>query len=189
FTRTDLDDRRRFHNARMALETVHTLDAIPIINENDSVATDELRFGDNDQLAAMTCGLVRADQLVILSDVEGIYEVEIDPGTGARSFGERIGEVDADDARLDTIAGPTASGVGTGGMVTKVLAARIAGRFGISTVIARGKRRHVLTDIADGADVGTVVRAGRRGPSGGKKQWLGAGARPVGTLHCDTGAA
>lgn len=188
FTRTDLDDRRRFLNARNALDTVHELGAIPVINENDSVATEELRFGDNDQLAAMTCGLVRADLLVILSDVAGIYDVELDDTTGTRLFKDRIGHIALDDARLDEIAGPTVSGVGTGGMVTKVLSARIAGRFGISTVIAPGKRRHVLRELADGVDVGTVVQA-RAGTSVvGTKAWLGTGARALGRLICDSGA-
>ncbi|MBA2662823.1 MAG: glutamate 5-kinase [Bradymonadaceae bacterium] len=188
FTRGDLDDRRRFLNARMALEMVHELGAIPIINENDSVATEELRFGDNDQLAAMTCGLVRADLLVILSDVDGIFEVEVDADSGQRRFTQRLSHIALEDERLDHIAGPTVSGVGRGGMVTKVLSARIAGRFGISTVIAPGKRRHVLGDLADGQDLGTLVYAQTRTSTGGTKAWLGTGARPLGKLICDAGA-
>ncbi len=188
FTRTDLDDRQRFLNARHALDTVHELGAIPVINENDSVATEELRFGDNDQLAAMTCGLVRADLLVILSDVAGIYDVEVDGATGIRKFKDRIEHISLDDKRLDEIAGPTMSGVGTGGMVTKVLSARIAGRFGISTVIAPGKRRHVLQELADGMDVGTLVHTQTGTSVVGTKAWLGTGARAIGRLVCDAGA-
>lgn len=187
FSRADLDERRRFLNARMTLEKLHQLGVIPIINENDTVATEELRFGDNDRLAAMTCGVVHADMLVILSDVEGIFEVEI-TREGARKFGERIAQIDAEDAHLMEIAGPSVSGVGTGGMTSKVQAAQLAARMGVPTVIARGKRRAVLADIADQKDVGTFICARRSAALAGKKVWLGTGARAVGQLVCDAGA-
>lgn len=188
FTRGDLSDRGRYLNARYAIDEVRALGALPIINENDTVATEELRFGDNDQLAAMTCGLVGADLLVILSDVDGIFEVA-QGEHGERIFTERIEQIEADHPRLDVIAGPSRSGVGTGGMVTKVEAARIAARVGVPTIIAPGKRQGVLEALAAGEPVGTLLvpPAGSGGLSG-RKVWLGAGARPVGQLWCDEGA-
>jgi glutamate 5-kinase len=187
FSRGDLDDRKRFLNARMTLNQVEALGVIPIINENDTVATEELRFGDNDQLAAMTCGLVSADVLVILSDVEAVYEVEAGPD-GERRFGERIAQIGADDPHLAEIAGPSDSGVGRGGMISKVDAAHIASRVGAPTIIASGKHRGILTQIARGEDVGTLITPAAEPTFAGKKVWLGAGARPVGRLRCDAGA-
>jgi glutamate 5-kinase len=185
FTRADLDDRRRYLHARAALESVQRFGAIPIINENDTVATEELRFGDNDQLAAMTCGMVQADALVILSDIDGVYEV--DRAGESPRFTRRIPALLADDPMLDDIAGPSASGVGTGGMVTKILAARIAARAGVPTIIAPGKRPGVLEALARGEDVGTLLVPTGQGVSG-RKVWLSGGARAVGALVCDAGA-
>jgi glutamate 5-kinase len=187
FSRADLDDRRRFLNARMTLNRLHGLGVVPIVNENDTVATEELRFGDNDRLAAMTCGLVGADLLVILSDVEGILEVEEVAG-GGRRFGERISRIAADDPHLAEIAGPSISGVGRGGMASKVQAAEIAARMGVPSIIGPGKRRGVLQSVADMADIGTLITADDAGALAGKKVWLGAGARPVGRVLCDAGA-
>lgn len=189
FTRGDLDDRKRYLNARYALEEVRALGAIPIINENDTVATEELRFGDNDQLAAMTCGLVGADMLVILSDVDGVYEVEIDPVENTRRFTARIPHIEARSERLDELAGPSRSGVGTGGMVTKITAARIAARVGVPTIIAPGKRGGVLESLAAGEDVGTLLYPdGEQRAASGKKVWLGTSALAVGSIVCDGGA-
>lgn len=187
FTRGDLDDRRRYLNARRAIEQVRALGALPIINENDTVATDELRFGDNDQLAAMTAGLVGADVLVILSDIDGIYNVDIDE-KGERTLTTKIDIIRAADPLLDEIAGPSSSGVGTGGMVTKVLAARIAARFGIPTIIAPGKLSGVIGALAAGLEVGTLLIPEPGAALVGRKVWLGAAAVPVGALVCDTGA-
>ncbi len=186
-TREDLDDRHRYLNARAALDAIQQYGALPIINENDTVAIEELCFGDNDQLAAMVCGLVQADLLVILSDVPGIFEVSYDTH-GERVFGSRIPEIASGDARLDAIAGPSQSGVGTGGMVTKVQAARIAARVGAATVIAPGKLSGVLESLASGDDLGTLLLPGEHHGALGKKVWLGAGALAVGTLRCDRGA-
>lgn len=187
FSRADLDERRRFLNARMTLERLHQMGVVPVINENDTVATEELRFGDNDRLAAMTCGVLHADLLVILSDVEGIFEVA-KGADGSRVFGQRIAQINADDPHLSEIAGPSISGVGTGGMTSKVQAAQIAARMGVPTVIGRGKRRGVLTDIADQQDVGTLIGADPESGLAGKKVWLGSGARAVGRIRCDAGA-
>jgi glutamate 5-kinase len=160
---------------------------VPIINENDSVATEELRFGDNDQLAAMTCGVEQADMLVILSDVDGIYDVEYGE-QGERRLTERIERIRVDEPKLDEVAGPSESGVGTGGMISKVIASRIAARVGAPTVIAPGKRTGVLGEIRAGESVGTLIDPGESEELAGKKVWLGAGARAVGTLWCDAGA-
>ena len=187
FSRADLDDRERFLNARRALHRVHQFGAIPIINENDSVATEELRFGDNDRLAAMTCGVEQADLLVLLSDVEGILEVE-ENEEGERVYGDRVSAIEVDEPKLDELAGPSDTTVGTGGMVSKVIAARIAARVGAPTVIAPGKRSGILETLHQGEDVGTYIDPGEREELAGKKVWLGAGARPVGTIFCDEGA-
>jgi len=180
--RADLDQRSSFLNARLTLEAVHRLGAVPVVNENDSVATEELRFGDNDELAAMTCGIVQADLLVILSDVPGLLEVT---NTG---FGARIPVLTADDPRLDALAGPSKSGFGRGGMISKVTAARRATRFGCPTVIAPGKQTGVLDAVAAGEDIGTLITPSAADALVGRKVWLGAGALPAGRLQCDEGA-
>ena len=187
FSRADLDDRERFLNARRALRRVHQFGAVPIINENDSVATEELRFGDNDRLAAMTCGVEQADLLILLSDVDGIYDVEREVG-GERVYGDRLSAIGVADPKLDEIAGPSDSDVGTGGMVSKVIASRIAARVGAPTVVAPGKRPGILESLQEGEDVGTYIDPGEREELAGKKVWLGAGARAVGTIYCDAGA-
>lgn len=185
FGRADLDRRDGFLNARMALEAIHRFGAIPVINENDTIATEGLRFDDNDHLAATTCGLLQADLLVILSDVEGVCDVEI--REGKRVLGARFSSVLADDPRLMEVAGPSTSGHGRGGMNSKVGAARTATRFGVPAIIAPGKRAGVLSSLRNGDDVGTVIQPVDESLQG-KKIWLGGGALPVGRLVCDKGA-
>jgi glutamate 5-kinase len=187
FSRGDLDDRARFLNARMALEQIHRLGVVAIVNENDTVATEELRFGDNDRLAAMTCGLASAHLLVILSDVASVFDVEVDDN-GQRHFTTRISHIAADDPHLQEVAGPSASGVGRGGMISKVQAAQTAARMGVPTVIAAGKERGILAQIAQLSDIGTLITPAGDSGLAGKKVWLGASARPVGRLVCDAGA-
>ncbi len=179
--RTDVDQRTSFLNARLTFDAVHRLGAVAVVNENDSVATEELRFGDNDELAAATCGLVRADLLIILSDIAGVLQREGDRLT------DRISQISVDDPQLDAVAGPSVSGFGRGGMVSKISAARMAGRFGASTIIAPGKEPGVLRRAMAGEDVGTLVTPSH-GHLQGRKVWLGAGAMPVGRLICDDGA-
>ncbi len=185
FGRADLDRRDGYLNARMTLDAVHEFDAVPIINENDSVGTDGIRFDDNDQLAALTCGVVSADLLVILSDVTGVLDVT--EQDGERKFGDRISEIDADSDQLTQVAGPSASGVGTGGMISKVRAARIAARVGVPTVIAPGKQTGILRQVQAGHDVGTVIRPSSESLQG-RKVWLDSSAVSQGVLHCDRGA-
>lgn len=192
FTRGDLGDRRRFLNARMTLNELHCQGIIPIINENDTVATDELKFGDNDRLAGMTCGVVDADLLVLLTTVEGIFQTETKldaDGAEKTVFTERICKAEATDSRLDEAVVSKTSRVGSGGMQSKVEAARTASRLGIDTVIANGKRTGRLEAIYRGKDVGTHLSSEpqARGLTG-KKRWLGSGANPVGSVRCDRGA-
>lgn len=183
--RGDIDRRESFLNARMALEAVDEFGAIPVINENDTVATEGLRFDDNDHLAAITCGLVQADLLVILSDVEGVLEVS--DGPSGRVFGGRISTIGVEDDSLRAIAGPSVSGHGKGGMNSKVSSARHAARFGVPTVIAGGKIPRILQTIRRGDDAGTLLVPTQEHLQG-KKIWIGAAAVSVGKISCDPGA-
>lgn len=185
FGRADLDRRQSFLNARLALDAIHRMEVVPVINENDTIATEGLRFDDNDQLAGMTAGLVQADVLVILSDIDGVYDVAL--RDGVRHFTDRFSSLAADDPRLDQVAGPSVSGVGRGGMISKINAARTACRLGIPCVIAPGKQRQVLESLRAGAEVGTQILPGQTAVQG-RKVWLGAAAMSVGRLHCDHGA-
>ncbi|TXD37098.1 glutamate 5-kinase [Lujinxingia vulgaris] len=185
--RQDMADRGRYLNARSALETLHAFGAVPVINENDTVATEELTFGDNDQLAAMCAALLGADLLVLLSDVEGLLEV-VEADDGTRSFGKRVEAIALDDPRVDQWAGPPASGVGRGGMVSKIMAARIAARADTPTVIAPGKRPGVLAALWAEEPVGTFFDPGQGGAVRARKRWIDHGARAEGRIVCDAGA-
>ena len=172
-TREDIADRRRFGNARNTLLTLLSLGVIPIINENDTVAVDEIKFGDNDNLAALVAVLIKASLLVILSDVEGLYpegieaitaehDIESENSAAKRTqatetiYPEPIPVVNCIDATIQALAGDTAGDMGTGGMRTKIEAARVATEAGIKTVIARGRRPDVVQQVVDGAAVGTT---------------------------------
>jgi glutamate 5-kinase len=183
-THADLADRRRYLNARHTLRTLLTLGVVPIVNENDTVAVEELQFGDNDNLSALTATLVEADLLVILSDVAGVFDADPRLVADAR----RLPVVAATDPRLTAIAGPALPGVGTGGMASKVAAAKKAAAAGISTVIADGSRRGALGAVLDPArEVGTLLLAdGDR--LARRKHWIAHALRPAGTLHLDAGA-
>ncbi len=185
FGRADLDRREGFLNARLAIEAIHRLKIVPVINENDTIATEGLRFDDNDELAGMTSGLVQADVLVILSDVDGVYDVETQDGE--RHFTKKFDAIAADDPYLDVIAGPSVSGVGRGGMISKIAAARAACRFGMPCVIAPGKSHGVLEQIRAGGSIGTVITPSHDGVQG-RRVWLGGGALAVGSMRCDDGA-
>jgi len=183
-THADLADRRRHLNARHTLRRLLGSGIVPIVNENDTVSTEELRFGDNDSLSALTATLVEADLLVLLTDVAGILSADpaIDPTA------KRIRTAEASDPALDRAAGPSRHGIGTGGMVTKLLAARAAAAAGIATVIAPGTGPNVLARVLDpSADVGTLIRAaGDRLTR--RKHWIAHTLRPLGKLHVDAGA-
>ena len=171
----DLADRERLNNAREALAALLDAGAVPIINENDTVATDEIRFGDNDQLASMVVPLVSADLLVLLTDVEGVLD----------EAGQRI-PIMTPDAQMVLLA-PKADRMGSGGMASKVEAARKATRSGAAVVIAPAARPHVLTEIVAGADVGTwFPQLGT--PLKARKHWIAFTLRPKGAVLLDAGA-
>jgi len=183
-THTDLSDRRRYLNARHTLRTLLDLGVIPIVNENDTVAVEELKFGDNDHLSALTASLVEADLLVVLSDVEGLHtrDPRLDPEAGLVRLAR------ADDPAMREVAGPARSEVGTGGMASKVAAAREAAAVGIPTIIADGTRDGVLAAVFEpSVEVGTLILAdGDR--LAHRKHWIAYALKPSGALHLDAGA-
>jgi len=173
----DLSDRERYLNARGALDALLELGAVPVINENDTVAVDEIRFGDNDQLAAMVCTLGAADLLVLLSDVEGLLDGD----------GRRVSEVTDVDAALELVAPRAPDDVGSGGMASKLESARRAARHGVPVVIADARVDGILAQVLAGEDVGTRVAASAaRLPS--RKHWIAYTLRPRGELILDDGA-
>jgi glutamate 5-kinase len=180
-THDDVRNRRRYLNARLAFAELLRVGAIPVVNENDTVSVDEIKFGDNDRLAALCTSLVEADALVILTDVDGLYDG--DPAAGARL----IPEVRDIDKEAVAVAGGSVGGFGTGGMASKVQAARIAGRFGVVTVVAGGRRERPVSSILDGEASGTVFW-----PSvsrlQSRKHWIAYALKPAGTLVVDSGA-
>lgn len=182
-THADLADRERFLNARRALQALLKAGVVPVINENDSVATDEIRVGDNDRLSAHVASLVDAELLVILTSVDGLYSgnPEVTPTA------ERIAYVRHPDD-VAAMAGEAGSdGLGVGGMRTKVEAARLAASRAIGVVIASGKRPQALTKVLTGADVGTFFRP--TGSVTGRKHWIAYTLKAQGTLTVDAGAA
>ncbi len=182
-TRDDLANRERYLNARSTLRTLLSLGVVPVINENDTVATDELRFGDNDTLAALVANLIEAELLVLLTDQDGLFDA--DPRK--RSDACLIAETRVDDHRLDLVAGGS-GGLGSGGMVTKVRAARLAARSGCATVIAPGRRADGLAQLARGEPIGTLLTP-VQGPQAARKQWLAGHLHVSGRLVLDSGAS
>ncbi|HYT15279.1 MAG TPA: glutamate 5-kinase [Burkholderiales bacterium] len=183
-THADLADRQRYLNARSTLLTLLGLGIIPVINENDTVVTDEIRFGDNDTLGALVTNLVEADYFVILTDQAGIYTH--DPRRNPQAT--LIPDARAGDPRLEEIAGGTGSATAKGGMLTKVLAAKRAARSGAQTVIASGREPEVLVRLAAGERIGTHLSA-QTTPLAARKQWLADHVQVAGKLSIDTGAA
>lgn len=182
-TPEDTENRRRFLNARGTLEKLLECAVVPIINENDTVATEEIRYGDNDRLAARVAQLVMADALILLSDVDGLYSA--DPGSDANA--KLIPEVRKITDEIQNMAGATRSAIGSGGMATKVQAARIATHAGCSTVIASGAIDRPLETLAVGGTC-TVFRA-EGTPAAARKQWLAGVLEVRGELRLDDGAA
>lgn len=179
-TREDMEDRARFLNTRNTLRALIQMGCVPIINENDSVSVEEIRYGDNDFLAAHLAGLILADLVVILSTVDGLLERD---AAGQPRVVSVVASI-ADAVRLDT---GEKSARGTGGMSSKLRAADIITRAGVPVVIAGGKQPNILTRVVGGEDVGTLfLPAGRRMAS--RKRWIGFTARPVGRLIVDDGA-
>jgi glutamate 5-kinase len=179
----DLSNRRRYLNARSTLKTLIGLGVVPVINENDTVATEEIRFGDNDTLAAMVANLIDADVLVILTDQRGLFAR--DPRENREA--PLVHHADAGDEALEYMAGGSSGQVGRGGMVTKVRAARLAARSGTDTVIAGGREPKVLLRVADGEEVGTYLSTASQ-PIAARKQWLAGHLQVRGKLMLDEGA-
>ena len=182
-THDDLADRRRYLNARSTLRTLLGLGVVPVVNENDTVAVEEIRFGDNDTLAALVANLVEADLLVILTDQAGLHTA--DPRSDPRA--ELVPEAEAGDPALERMAGAGAGRLGRGGMLTKVRAAARAARSGTSTVIADGRLEGALERLAAGEAVGTFLAA-RQGRLAARKQWLAGQLQVRGRLVLDAGA-
>ncbi len=182
-THEDLADRQRYLNARSTLRTLLQLGVIPVVNENDTVTTDEIRFGDNDTLAALVANLVEADLLVFLTDQDGLYEGDPRSNPDVRLIAESA----ADDMALEQMAAGTGGALGRGGMLTKVRAARRAARSGTLTLIAPGRQAGILQRIADGEQIGTRLYPSSV-PLAARKQWLAGQLKVRGRLILDAGA-
>ena len=182
-THEDLADRTRYLNARTTLRTLLALRVVPIINENDTVATDEIRLGDNDTLGALVTNLIEADCLIILTDQPGLYTA--DPRKEADAT--LVMEAHAGDPELESMAGGAGSSIGTGGMLTKILAAKRAARSGAHTVICSGREERVLLRLATGEAIGTQLVA-RRAPLDARRQWLADHLQLRGSVVIDDGA-
>ena len=182
-THDDLSNRQRYLNARSTLLTLLSFGVVPVINENDTVATEEIRFGDNDTLAALVANLVEADLLIILTDQKGLF-------TGDPSVypdAQLISEISVNDERLESMAGDSRSGLGRGGMSTKVRAARLAARSGAATVVAAGVVENVLEEVIAGTQLGTHFLPDIE-PLVARKRWLAGHLQVKGQLVLDTGA-
>lgn len=182
-THEDVADRTRYLNARAALRALLEYGVVPVVNENDTVATREIRFGDNDTLAALTCNLLEADVLVILTDQNGLYDV--DPREHPTA--QLISEGSAADSRLMAMAGEAHGELGRGGMRTKLKAASWAARSGATTVIVHGRVPDVLLRLAKGEPLGTLLKPGR-GAWPARKRWIAHQSRVRGRLQLDDGA-
>jgi glutamate 5-kinase len=182
-THADLADRERYLNARSTLCTLLTLGVIPVINENDTVVTDEIKFGDNDTLGALVANLIEADALIILTDQIGLYTADPrkDPNATLVSLAQ------AGDEKLEAMAGGAGSHIGSGGMLTKVLAAKRAARSGAHTVIASGHEIDVLPRLMRGDSIGTLLEA-QDLPLNARKQWLADHLQISGKVTLDAGA-
>jgi glutamate 5-kinase len=181
-TLDDTEERRRHLNARSTLNMLLKLDAVPVINENDTVATSEIRFGDNDRLAARVAAMISADTLVLLSDIDGLYTADPRKDKSAQFIAE-IGEMNA---AIEAMAGEAPPGYSSGGMVTKLAAARIAMAAGCRMAIADGRRMNPLTAVIDGAKCSWFLPAAE--PKTARKRWIGGTLKPAGTITVDAGA-
>ena len=183
-THADLADRERYLNARSTLLTLLQLGVVPVINENDTVVNDEIKFGDNDTLGALVANLVEADLLVILTDQKGLYSADPRRDPEARF----IHEARAGDGALEAMAGGVGSSIGRGGMITKILAAKRAAGSGASTVIAWGREPDVLLRLAQGECIGTLLVA-QTAKKQARKQWMADHLQLRGAVTVDAGAA
>lgn len=182
-THDDLTDRERYLNARSTLLTLLEFGVVPVINENDAVATDEIRFGDNDTLAALVTNLVQAELLIILTDQQGLFDKDPSINPDAKL----ISSAQISDTQLDQVAGGSHSGLGRGGMYTKVRAARLAARSGSATVIASGAIDQIIKRIMSDENIGTSLQPDIA-PIAARKQWLAGQLQVRGALILDSGA-
>jgi len=178
----DFSNRQRYLNARSTLRTLMCMPVVPVVNENDTVVTDEIRFGDNDTLAALVANLVEADLLILLTDQDGMYSA--DPRTN--SDAKLLVQMAATDARLDLMAG-NGGALGRGGMTTKVRAARVAARSGANTVIVGGRLENSITRVLAAETLGTLLTADEK-PQAARKRWLAGQLQTRGSLQLDDGA-
>lgn len=183
-THADLADRERYLNARSTLLTLLQLGVVPVINENDTVVNDEIKFGDNDTLGALVANLVEADALIILTDQKGLYSADPRKDPAARF----VHEAQAGDALLETMAGGAGSSIGRGGMITKILAAKRAAGSGASTVIAWGREPQALIRLTQGEAIGTLLVAPTQKMQA-RKQWMADHLQLRGSVSVDPGAA
>lgn len=183
-THADLADRERYLNARSTLLTLLRLGVVPVINENDTVVTDEIKFGDNDTLGALVANLVEADALIILTDQKGLYTA--DPRRDPTA--QFVHEAQSGDPALEAMAGGAGSSIGKGGMITKILAAKRAAGSGASTVIAWGREPDVLVRLAGGHALGTLLVAQTQKKQA-RKQWMADHLQLRGAVTVDAGAA
>ena len=183
-THADLADRERYLNARSTLLTLLQLGVVPVINENDTVVNDEIKFGDNDTLGALVANLVEADALIILTDQKGLFTADPRKDPAARF----VHEAQAGDSRLETMAGGAGSSIGSGGMITKILAAKRAAGSGASTVIAWGREPQALIRLTKGEAIGTLLVAPTQKMQA-RKQWMADHLQLRGSVSVDAGAA
>jgi glutamate 5-kinase len=181
-TLDDTEERRRHLNARSTLATLLKLDAVPVINENDTVATSEIRFGDNDRLAARVAAMISADTLVLLSDIDGLYTADPRKDKSA-TFIPEVQELSAD---IEAMAGEAPPGYSSGGMVTKLAAARIAMSAGCRMLIANGRQMNPLQAVVDGAKCSWFLPQAE--PKTARKRWISGALKPAGTMTVDAGA-
>lgn len=178
----DTEERRRYLNARNTMETLLRLGAVPVVNENDTVATAEIRYGDNDRLAARVASMMSADCLILLSDVDGLYSAP--PNSGRQ--GEFIREVEDITPEIEAMAGDTGTELSRGGMVTKIEAARIAGAAGTHMVITQGNELNPLKRLAEGERCTWFLAHST--PVASRKRWIAGALEPTGALILDAGA-
>jgi glutamate 5-kinase len=182
-TSDDLSDRLRFLNARSTIETLLTFGIIPVINENDTVSVDEIKFGDNDNLSALVTNLTEAGLLVIMTDIDGFYDADPRTNRDARL----IPLVESITKKIEHAAGGSFSSVGTGGMLTKLAAAKKAGKFGVPTLMVNGRQPDILDAIMEGKEVGTLFLAANESLTS-RKHWIAYTLKPKGRIIVDDGA-
>lgn len=182
-THDDVADRGRYLNARGTFNTLLELGVVPVVNENDSVATDEIRLGDNDTLGALTANLIEAQLLVIMTDQEGLFDSDPRSNPAAKL----ISEADLSDTRLAGMAGNSKGELGRGGMRTKLSAAHTAARSGASTIIVHGRKENALLRLAQGEDLGSLLKPAEA-PMAARKRWIAGQLQARGTLFLDEGA-